>query len=98
MESKLKEDTAKIYLSVVVPFYNEESNLPKLNKELLKILATIKNRCEIIYIDDSSTDDSAECLLRDVKSNKNKKIQIKLVSFRINFGQTAATSAGIDLA
>ncbi|OGE33599.1 hypothetical protein A3D83_01340 [Candidatus Daviesbacteria bacterium RIFCSPHIGHO2_02_FULL_41_10] len=87
-----------MYLSVVVPFYNEESNLPKLNKELLKILATIKNRCEIIYIDDSSTDDSAECLLRDVKSNKNKKIQIKLVSFRINFGQTAATSAGIDLA
>lgn len=98
MESKLKENMRKIYLSVIVPFYNEESNLPKLNKELLKILVTIKNRCEIIYIDDSSTDGSAEVLLRNIKNNKNEKIQIKFISFRRNFGQTAATSAGIDLA
>lgn len=98
MESKLKENMSKVYLSVIIPFYNEESNLPKLNKELLKILAILKNRCEIIYINDSSTDGSAEVLLRAIKNNKNKKIQIKLVSFRRNFGQTAATSAGIDLA
>lgn len=89
---------SKIYLSIIVPFYNEALNLPILNKELLKVLTDIKGKCEIIYIDDASTDDSVNSLVKDIKNNENKEIDIKLISLRRNFGQTAAISAGIDCA
>jgi len=98
MESKLKKNMSKTYLSIIVPFYNEAYNLPTLNKELLKVLTVIKNKCEIIYVDDASTDDSADSLVKDIKNNENKKISVKLISLRRNFGQTAAISAGIDSA
>ncbi|MCL5070642.1 MAG: glycosyltransferase family 2 protein [Actinobacteria bacterium] len=89
---------SKIYLSIIVPFYNEVSNLSVLNKELLRVIAAIKSKCEIIYVDDASTDGSVDSLVKDIKNNGNKKIDIKLISLRRNFGQTAAISAGIDCA
>lgn len=89
---------SKIYLSIIVPFYNEVSNLPVLNKELLRVVVAIKSKCEIIYVDDASTDGSVDSLVKDIKNNGNKKIDIKLISLRRNFGQTAAISAGIDSA
>lgn len=96
MESKL--NMSKIYLSIIVPFYNEALNLPTLNEELLSVLAAIKGRCEIIYVDDSSTDDSMGSLVMSIKNNRIKKMDIKLISLARNFGQTAAISAGIDCA
>lgn len=89
---------SKIYLSAVVPFYNEALNLPTLNKELLKVLATVKGRCEIIYINDASTDNSVDNLIEEIKKIRNKNVDIKLILLRRNFGQTAAISAGIDSA
>jgi len=89
---------SKIYLSVIVPFYNEALNLPIFNKELFGVLDAVKGKCEIIYVDDASTDGSIASLVDDIKSNRNKKIGIKLIRLRRNFGQTAAISAGIDSA
>lgn len=87
---------SKIYLSVIVPFYNEVLNLSILNEKLLEVLADYKGRCEIIYVDDASTDNSVNSLIRDVKNNKNKQVDTKIILLRRNFGQTAAISAGID--
>lgn len=85
----------KVDLSVIVPFYNEENNLPKLHEDLLVILTQINLNCEIIYIDDGSTDQSSKNLVESFNKNA-KKISTKLIILRRNFGQTAATSAGID--
>lgn len=87
---------AKIEYSVIVPFFNEEENLPKLHSELVSVLTKLKINSEIVYIDDGSTDESGKLLKKEIEKNVSKEIQIKLVTFKRNFGQTAAISAGID--
>lgn len=81
-------------LSVVIPLLNEEENIPILYQELVEVLATLEEEYEIVFIDDGSTDRSLE-LLRDLQ---RKDSHIVVVSFRKNFGQTAAMAAGFDYA
>ena len=81
-------------LSVVIPVYNEEENLVRLHDELLGVLDSLGDGYEIIYVDDGSIDSSGE-LLRELAS---KEAAIKVVTFRRNFGQTAAIMAGIEYA
>lgn len=86
---------AKLDLSVVIPFYNEDSNLGKLHKEVTNVLNGLSLDCEIIYINDGSTDGSSE-VLKSAISKKSTKVSIKVISLLRNFGQTAAISSGID--
>lgn len=81
-------------LSVVIPLLNEEENIPLLYDELKEVLEPLKQAYEIIFIDDGSTDTSLQ-LLRDLQS---KDSHVVVVSFRKNFGQTAAMAAGFDYA
>ena len=83
-------------LSVVVPFFNEEDNLQKLHHELTEVMDELKLDGEIIYVDDGSTDSSASVLKDAVKKGNSGKVRVKVITFRKNFGQTAAISAGID--
>ncbi|MBI2596209.1 glycosyltransferase [Candidatus Daviesbacteria bacterium] len=85
-----------IGLSVVVPFFNENRNLEKFHRELTSVLIKIPIGSEIIYVDDGSTDESVATLKSLFRSSKKTKIETKLILLRRNFGQTAATSAGID--
>ncbi len=77
-------------ISVVVPVYNEEDNLKLLHEKISEVLKNIGREFEIIYVDDSSTDNSFE-ILKNLKDDNTK-----IVKFRRNFGQTAAMQAGID--
>ena len=87
----------KVDLSVIIPSYNEGNNLSKLHDELSAVLIQTKLNCEIIYVDDGSNDQSAQTITEGFgKSNEN--LSTKLVVLRRNFGQTAATTAGIDQA
>ena len=43
-------------LSIVAPAYNEQSNIRNLYEELMKVLPSIKMPCEIVFVDDGSTD------------------------------------------
>lgn len=81
-------------LSVVIPLLNEEENIPILYQELRDVLVTLEEDYEIVFIDDGSTDRSLE-LLRDLQRQDS---HIVVVSFRKNFGQTAAMAAGFDYA
>ncbi|MCK5516009.1 MAG: glycosyltransferase family 2 protein [Desulfobulbaceae bacterium] len=81
-------------LSVVVPLYNEEENIQLLYDELKGVLQLIRDDHEIIFIDDGSSDTSLE-LLRAIQGCDDSVV---VVSFRKNFGQTAAMSAGFDYA
>jgi len=85
----------KIDLSVIIPFYNEASNLEALHKEVIKVLAKLSYESELIYINDGSTDDSKKVLMRALKKT-GVKVKVKLINLHRNFGQTAAISAGID--
>lgn len=81
-------------LSVVVPVFNEEKNIKILYQELIDVLTKLDQTFEIIFVDDGSTDKSL-IILSELQENDSK---IVVISFRRNFGQTAALSAGFDYA
>ncbi len=81
-------------LSIVIPIYNEEENINLLYEELKAVLVTIDQPHEIIFIDDGSRDTSL-ALLEQIQQQDS---DVVVVSFRRNFGQTAAMSAGFDYA
>jgi len=83
-----------IYLSVVIPVYNEKESINFLYENLNKVLPAIKKPYEVILIDDGSRDNSFIELLKIHEKNPNYKI----IRFRKNFGQTPAMSAGFDYA
>jgi glycosyltransferase involved in cell wall biosynthesis/Tfp pilus assembly protein PilF len=84
----------KIGLSVVVPVFNEEDNVPVLYKELIEALKTLKQEYEIIFVDDGSTDGSRDALAGMAAADK----RVKVILFRRNYGQTAALGAGFKYA
>jgi glycosyltransferase involved in cell wall biosynthesis len=79
-------------LSVILPVYNEQENLVALHNELSVALAKIDH--EIIFVDDGSRDGSVKVLRQLQEQDTNVRVAL----FRRNFGQTAAMSAGFDLA
>jgi len=81
-------------LSVVIPFYNEEQNIPLLYQKLKQTLDRINLSYEIIAIDDGSTDNTFPVL----KRLQEKDETLKIIRLRGNFGQTAALAAGFDQA
>jgi len=83
-----------VYLSVVIPVYNERENISYLYENLNKVLPTLGKKYEVILIDDGSTDGTFNELVKIHEQNSNYKI----VKFRKNFGQTPAMSAGFDYA
>ncbi len=87
-------DQAAVELSVVIPIYNEEENIDALYEELKDVLEGIGRPYEIIFVDDGSADRSLELL----EALAAKDGHVVVVSFRRNFGQTAAMAAGFDYA
>jgi len=83
-----------MYLSLVVPVYNEAENLTPLCQRIQAVLDPMGWSYELIFVDDGSTDDSAEILV-DLHAQDER---IKVIRFRRNFGQTAALAAGFDYA
>ncbi len=81
-------------LSVVIPLFNEEENILLLYDELIEVLSSCEEEYEIIFIDDGSSDRSFQ-LLKELQENDS---HVVVVSFRKNFGQTAAMAAGFDYA
>jgi len=75
-------------VSVVVPVFNEEENMPILRSELRSALSGLDH--EIIFVDDGSTDRSVEKIERSP--------EIRVLSFEKNTGQSAALYAGIKAA
>ena len=80
-------------LSLVIPVYNEEENLPILFKEIEKLTEQYPD-LEAIFIDDGSTDSSFEKL----KSEAQNHTYCKVIRLARNTGQTAAIQAGVDYA
>jgi len=80
-------------LSLIIPVYNEAQNLPLLYDSIKQVLQPIKQKWEVVFVDDGSTDGSFDVLQAFVKKDP---WHVRAVVFRRNFGQTAAIAAGID--
>jgi glycosyltransferase involved in cell wall biosynthesis len=79
-------------LSVIVLVYNEVDSIEPLHRELMGVLDSLGHTFEVIYVDDGSRDGSTEKLGQIA----SRDARVRVVSFRRNFGQTAAVQAGID--
>ncbi len=78
------------YISVVVPFYNEEESIVPFFEEIIPVLKYLEEPFEIICIDDGSTDNTFLFL----KQQKQKFNELKLLVHKKNFGQSAAYATG----
>jgi len=76
-------------VSIIIPIYNEEKSLPKVLSDIKKIKAHNRNICEIIAVDDGSTDNSAKIV---------QEARIKLLRHTSNKGYGAALKTGISAA
>lgn len=82
---------SNIYLSLIIPIFNEQGNIEKLHQEIKQTLDGLGKAYEIIYINDGSTDNSCQILRKIVANDRS----VVVIDFQRNFGQTAALSAGI---
>src|SRR3989442_13412624 len=80
------------HLSVIVLVYNEAESIAPLYEELSGVLQGLDVPYEIVYVDDGSRDGSTERMAQLALHDAH----VRVVSFRRNFGQTAAVQAGID--
>jgi dolichol-phosphate mannosyltransferase len=81
-------------ISLVIPVFNEEENLPILAAEIREALAPLGRPYEVIYVDDGSTDRSPE-VLREIAREDSA---VRIVRQRRNAGQSAALDAGFRFA
>jgi glycosyltransferase involved in cell wall biosynthesis len=79
-----------IFLSVVVPVYNEEGAITNLYNEIMAMGQKLGKPFEVIFVNDGSKDKTAE-VLKTLKP-------LTIINLRRNFGQTAAMDAGIKAA
>jgi glycosyltransferase involved in cell wall biosynthesis len=77
-------------ISVVIPLYNEAESLPELHTMLAAALLPFADRCELIFVDDGSTDDSFEVL----KGLREGDKRVKAVRLRSNQGKAVALAVG----
>ncbi|NCT73460.1 MAG: glycosyltransferase family 2 protein [Chitinophagaceae bacterium] len=81
-------------ISLVIPLFNEEESLPELASWIERVTAEHKLSYEIIFVDDGSTDDSWQVIMRLRAGNPN----IKGIKFQRNYGKSAALNEGFRAA
>ena len=81
----------KVQISIIIPFLNEEENIPALINTLDHFCKKSSKQFEVIFVDDGSTDGSVE-ILKSIKDVSFSPVIIKLSK---NFGSHAALRAGI---
>ncbi len=82
------------YISIIIPFRNERENLPE-NLRTLEEQNYPKEKFEIIYVNDSSTDDSADIIEKN-KCSRNIKIISVPEDFSVNAHKKRAVRFGIE--
>ncbi|MGC2800667.1 MAG: glycosyltransferase family 2 protein [Candidatus Acidiferrum sp.] len=83
-----------IRYSIVVPFYNEQENIPPLYVKMTEVMDAIGERYELVFVDDGSKDKTFK-VLSDIYEHDPR---VNIVQLRRNFGQAPALKAGFDFA
>lgn len=87
----MSDKPAPVFLSVVVPFYNEEEGIDAFFAHVIPALNAITHDWEIICINDGSKD----ATLAMLKTHQAAEPRIKFISLSRNFGKEAALTAGL---
>jgi len=82
----------KAMISVVIPVYNEETNIPALMKRLGPVMKGMNRKYEIIFVDDGSRDNSLAVL-----KSLTKEPEVLVVELTKNYGQHAAIFSGFSI-
>jgi dolichol-phosphate mannosyltransferase len=95
----------KKLISIIIPIYNEEENIPLIFSAVEKVMEKESDYdCEIIFIDDGSSDDSAAVIGSIIETRRGAMIEtrrgasVHVLEFSRNFGKEPATSAGLEYA
>ena len=83
---------ARPALSIVVPAFNEEESLPELLRSIDEAVAALEGGCEILFVDDGSTDGTLERL----KAIEQTHPRVRVFSFRRNLGKSVALLCGFQ--
>ena len=81
-----------IELSIVVPIYNEEENLPELHRRLSDAARAVTSSYEVVFVNDGSRDASASLLQLLAQRDEH----VYYINFSRNFGHQIAVTAGLD--
>ncbi|MCP3677027.1 MAG: glycosyltransferase family 2 protein [Deltaproteobacteria bacterium] len=84
----------KKLISIVIPMYNEEEVISETYTRLCVVIKEASLACEIIFVDDSSTDTTFSVVSAIASRDK----RVKVIRFSRNFGHQAALSAGLESA
>ena len=90
----LHQQDRSITYSIVIPIFNEAATLLELWRQLKVVIDDLNDTCEVIFVDDGSSDDSYDKLLQLHQENP----EIKLIRLSRNFGHQPALTAGIEQA
>jgi len=88
------ETDSTVRYSVVVPFFNEQENIPPLYMKLTEVMDSVGEPYELVFVDDGSKDNTFK-VLSDIYEHDRR---VNLIRLRRNFGQTPALKAGFDFA
>jgi phenylacetate-CoA ligase len=88
-------DSASYDLSVIVPCFNEELNIPELTERVLRTFETGALRGELILVDDGSSDGTARVIREHARAHPD---QVVGVFHPVNRGLAAAWRSGVDAA
>jgi len=88
------ETESIVRYSIVIPFYNEQENIPPLYMKLTEVMDAIGEPFELVFVDDGSKDNSFKVLSEIYEHDR----RVNLIRLRRNFGQTPALKAGFDFA
>ncbi|MGC1660932.1 MAG: glycosyltransferase family 2 protein [Candidatus Acidiferrales bacterium] len=78
--------------SIVVPFFNEQENVPPLYVRITEVMDAVNEPYEMVFVDDGSKDSTFRVLSEIAETDR----RVTVVRLRRNFGQTAALKAGFD--
>lgn len=88
----MNNEISNLKYSVIIPLYNEEGSIDILYSALKDVFTKLEGNGEIIFVDDGSGDGSFDGLSKIAARDKG----VKVISFRRNFGKSAALSAGFE--
>lgn len=88
-------------VSFVIPAFNEETNIAQCVNSLLECADKYDGNCEVIVIDDGSTDFTYEAAWQTVQAWKSEckcRVRFKVMRHMINLGKTEALRTGVNSA
>jgi dolichol-phosphate mannosyltransferase len=88
----MSPEKSKLKIDIIVPVYNEEGVVEHTHASLRAVIDSLPHGFTVYYVDDGSTDSTADSLAALSKTDK----RIVTLEFSTNFGHQAALTAGLD--